>query len=130
METIFQNEFIEIQYDDANHWVYSNWQNYQTMESVQDGCEKILELLNEKKCTKILNDNRLVKGTWAFAAEWVGNVWFPRAIEAGLKQFAWIYSPDIFSKFSTDQSTKNTEGEVIQTFNDIKAGEEWLKSMP
>ena len=128
MEKLFGDEYIEIHYDSENHWIYSNWQNYQKLESVQNGCEKILGFLKEKNCTKVLNDNRLVKGTWTFASEWVGNDWFPRIIEAGLKQFAWIYSPDAFSKFSTDQSTKNTEDSIIKTFNNIKEGEDWLRA--
>ena len=89
----------------------------------------MLAFLKEKNCTKVLNDNRLVKGTWSFASDWVAQDWFPRMVEAGLQQFAWIYSPDVFSKFSTDKSTKNADGGIIMTFNDVEEGKAWLKSV-
>ena len=128
MEKLYEDEYIEIQYDSENHWIYSNWQNYQKLHTVQNGGEKMLAFLKEKNCTKVLNDNRLVKGTWSFASDWVAKDWFPRMIEAGLNQFAWIYSPDAFSKFSTDKSTQNTDGGIIMTFNNVEEGKAWLKS--
>ena len=128
MEKLYEDEYIEIQYDSENHWIYSNWQNYQKLHTVQKKKKKMLAFLKEKNCSKVLNDNRLVKGTWSFASDWVAKDWFPRMIEAGLNQFAWIYSPDAFSKFSTDKSAKNTEGDIIMTFNSIEEGKAWLKS--
>ncbi len=128
MEKLYEDEYIEIQYDSKNHWIYSNWQNYQKLHTVQNGCEKMLAFLKEKNCTKVLNDNRLVKGTWSFASDWVAKDWFPKMVEAGLNQFSWIYSPDVFSKFSTDKSTQNTDGGIIMTFNNVEEGKAWLKS--
>ena len=128
MQNLFKDKFIEISYDEENHWMYCNWQDYQTMDSIKNGGEQIIRYLQEKGCDKVLNDNRLVKGTWTFASEWITNNWFPRIVAAGLKHFAWIYSPDVFSKFSVDRATKNNPDDIINTFKSIEEGKDWLKT--
>ncbi|MEM1136010.1 MAG: hypothetical protein AAGI07_09230 [Bacteroidota bacterium] len=129
MKSLFKNRHIEVSYDSKNHWIYCNWQNYQTLESIKEGGEQIILHLKKNKCNKILNDNRLVKGTWTFATEWITTNWFPRVIGAGLTHFAWIYSPDVFSKFSTDQVAKSNSNDIIRKFNNIEEGESWLRAV-
>jgi hypothetical protein len=126
MEKLFGNKFIEIWYDQENHWIYSKWQDYQTMESIQSGGAALVQHLKGKACSKILNDNILVKGTWTFAADWTTNVWFPQIVQAGLKQFAWVYSPDIFSRFSSEKAIKNNPGQIVRYFHSLEDGKEWL----
>lgn len=129
MEALYKDKFIELYYDEKCHWIYANWQDYQTMESIKTGGEQMLNSLKMKKCNKVLNDNQLVKGTWSFATEWITTDWFPRMVGAGLKHFAWIYSPDIFSKFSTDKATKSNPNDIIQTFKSLNDGKSWLQSV-
>ena len=128
MQDLHQNSFIEIQYDNENDWLYCNWQNYQTMESIQTGGELMIKYLQETRCDKVLNDNRLVKGSWTFAADWTQNVWFPRIIEAGLRHFAWIYSPDVLAKFSVYKAAQQHKDDVVNIFSDINQARAWLLS--
>jgi hypothetical protein len=124
----FKDKFIEISYDETNKWIYNNWQDYQTMESIMVGGNKQIEAINLFKCSLVLNDNRLVKGTWTFAMEWINNDWFPRLLGAGVKRFALIQSPDIFSKFSADKVGQDDPNQVYRTFKDIQEAQNWLKS--
>jgi len=122
----FQADFITIE-NDFNNWLYVDWMGYQTERSVMDGCEKMLEALAYYKITKVLNDNTRVIGIWTPAAEWVGANWLPRMEKAGLKQFAWVYSPSRFSQVSTDESIRNAPlPELIKTFDDTKEAKKWL----
>ncbi|MES2765896.1 MAG: hypothetical protein V4642_08515 [Bacteroidota bacterium] len=130
---LFESPEIDIEYDEDNKWLYVNWKGFQLVQSVKDGCEKMLEFVKEYKCEKVLNDNTLVKGIWAGAAEWGATNWFPRMKNAGVKQFAWIYSPSFFSKMSTDltldvASPQLLEGEFIKTFFSREDAENWLKN--
>ena len=127
---LFQDTFLTISFDKAICCIYADWTGYQTKQTVQEGCERILDEMVQKGCSKVLNDNTHVEGIWSSAAEWVGVDWFPRMRQAGMEYFAWIYSPSAFSRLSADKSlrlTYDTAG--IEVFDKIEEGEEWLHSI-
>ena len=122
-------DFIAIEYDPENSWIYCDWKGYQTQHSVKTGCEKILEAVVLFQCNKILNDNTNVVGIWTPAANWVGSNWLPRIQAAGVVYFAWVYSSSALSRVSTDEALKNAPtSDFIRTFFDITAAKSWLSS--
>lgn len=128
-ELLFRNNFIAIELDNTDGWMYANWRGYVSHHDVIAGCEKMLELLKEYHIVQILNDNTYVEGIWSAAAKWVAEVWFPALREAGLKQFAWVYSPSVLSRLSTDKTIKNMDTpSYIRTFDDIDMARDWLRS--
>jgi hypothetical protein len=96
-EKLFSDRYIDIEYDVENHWLYTNWKDIQTKESAVEEGERMIHYLTMKKYSKVLNDNRMLKGTWTFSSDYIENQWFPNMVKAGLKYFAWIHSPDVFS---------------------------------
>ncbi|PKV75631.1 hypothetical protein [Pontibacter ramchanderi] len=128
-EILHRQSNILIEFNHAEGWIYVNWRGYQNYDTVVKGCEKILELLLETNCTKVLNDNTNVEGIWSGASKWVGQDWFPRMQAAGLECFAWVYSPSAFSRLSAEKSLQHTEDmSFIKTFNDIEAASDWLRA--
>jgi hypothetical protein len=88
----------------------------------------MLEFVKKNRCERVLNDNRHVLGTWSEAADWVGEVWFPMMEKAGLKYFAWIFSPSSFSQLSARKSVDVMKGKVTtQFFIDIVEADRWLE---
>ncbi|WP_229755103.1 hypothetical protein [Hymenobacter cavernae] len=85
--------------------------------------------MKAERCHKVLNDNSLVTSMWSDAAEWGGRTWFPAMMEAGLEYFAWVYSPNIFSRLSTDLTIQHTTRPVVLTFDNIDTAKAWLKQM-
>ena len=71
---------------------------------------EILRLLVQQRCHKVLNDNTRVTSMWSEAAEWAGKEWFPAMTAAGLHYFAWVYSPNLYSRLSTDLTLQFTGG--------------------
>jgi len=127
-QVYFAHDYINIEYDLANDWLYTDWIGYQTEGTVREGCTKMLEALTKFNLTKVLNDNTHVLGIWTPAAQWLGTVWFPQMKQAGLKQFAWIYSPSALSQFSTNETLKETDDRsIIQTFYNAEDAKKWLK---
>lgn len=127
---LFQDTSITIAFDEVLCCIHANWTGYQTLCSVQEGCERILEGMTQHDCDKVLNDNTNVQGIWSSAAEWVGTDWFPRMRQAGMKAFAWVYSPSMFSRLSTDKSlrfTYDTNG--IEVFDNIHEARKWLEAI-
>ncbi|WP_158824962.1 ATP-binding protein [Mucilaginibacter lacusdianchii] len=126
-DTFYQDNSITISYNEAHQWLDVDWVGYQNLESVQNGCMHMLNLLQKNKCRKVVNDNRNVLGTWSEAAEWVGQEWFPMAEKAGLRYVAWIFSSSAFSQLSARKSINVMQGNVTtQFFIDMHEAKEWI----
>lgn len=127
--TLYKDSNIHIELNEAENWLEVDWTGLQTLETVQSGCLTMLDLLRSHKCTKVLNDNTNVIGSWSEAVEWGAEVWFPAMIDSGLKHFAWVYSPEVFSKLSTDKTIDLTGANIFGTFNDKREAAQWLKAV-
>ena len=128
MTTAYKENDCIVYWDANNKWIYVDWRNIPKVETIKRGCEEALTLLKTKGCTKVLNDNRNVSGSWSSASKWVSDDWFPRMINAGLKKFAWIQSKDsALSQLSAKNSqTSNQETDVIHLFTDEPEAIKWL----
>ncbi|MGY4385999.1 PAS domain S-box-containing protein [Pedobacter sp. UYP24] len=126
-DTYYQDEHIAITYNSAAKMLEVDWTGYQNMETVKRGGMLMLEMLEKNKCTKVLNDNTHVLGSWSEAADWAGNEWFPMMERAGLKYFAWVYSPSVFSRLAAKRSVDIAIGDVVtQFFTDTVLAGQWL----
>ena len=124
LQTLLDGPHIIISYDHLREWLVADWHGEQDLASVQQGGADILRLLVQQRCHKVLNDNTGVTGMWSEAAEWAGKDWFPAMTAAGLQYFAWVYSPNVYSRLSTDLTLQFTAGNpVIATFDDVKTAE-------
>jgi hypothetical protein len=118
---------LHISHDPGRGWLYCDWIGYQTVGSVQEGCDRMLELMVREQAFKVLNDNTRVLGIWSGAASWVATDWFPRMREAGMLRFAWIYSASRFSQISTDTALSLLDtGASIKVFYETSEAFEWL----
>ena len=127
LQLLLHEPHVAISYDHLNEWLYADWQGDQNLSSVQQGSHGMLRLLAQQRCHKVLNDNRGVTSMWSEAAEWGGREWFPAMMEAGLQYFAWVYSPNVYSRLSTDLTLQFTQGNaVIATFDDMETARAWL----
>lgn len=123
----YHNEYLSIVCNDGQRWVEVNWTGYQNFESVQNGGLQMLEILKSSGFTKVLNDNREVLGNWSEASDWAGTVWFPMMIEAGLRDFAWVFSPSIFAQLAAQKSVDVSDGKAnVRFFHDMEEAKRWL----
>ena len=130
LQTLLESPHLTIAYDHLNDWLYADWSGDQNLASVQNGCQEMLRCMVEHRSSKVLNDNTRVTNMWSEASEWGGREWFPAMTAAGLKYFAWIYSPNTYSRLSTDLTLQFTaEGPVVATFEDVDTARAWLKQM-
>ncbi|AYA37559.1 hypothetical protein D3Y59_11170 [Hymenobacter oligotrophus] len=129
LRTLYEDATISIYYDFGNDWLYVDWGPDQDLTSVQAGALQMLECLKQERCRKVLNDNRQVQTIWADAAEWGGKVWFPAMAAAGLEYFAWVYSPNVYSRLSTDLTLQHTTKPIVMTFDNLDTASSWLRHM-
>ena len=121
---------LTIAYDYIDDWLQLDWHGNLDDESVMAGALKLLELLKQERCTKVLNDNTNITGLWADAAKWGSDVFFPMLYEAGCRYFSWVYSPERYSQLSAELAVQHTSAYiVIMTFRDTHTAAEWLRQM-
>lgn len=125
----YRDEYLNIHCNDEKGWVEVNWTGYQNFESVQNGGLQMLDVLRSSGLKQVLNDNREVLGNWSEASDWAGKVWFPMMIEAGLKDFAWVFSPSIFAQLAAQKSVDVSDGKAnVRFFHSIEEAKCWLES--
>ena len=130
LQLLLEEPHIAISYDHLNEWLVADWRGNQDLTSVQHGAREMQRLLGQQRCHKVLNDNTLVTSMWSEAAEWGGKEWFPTMTAAGLQYFAWVYSPNLYSRLSTDLTLQFTANNpVVATFDDIDTAKAWLIQM-
>ena len=130
LQTLLKEPHITIVYDHEHEWLYANWLGNQNLTTVQTGALAMLRLIKEYRCRKVLNDNTYVTSMWSEAAEWGGKDWFPAMMAAGLEYFAWVYSPNTYSRLSTDLTLQFTAGvPVVATFDDLATATAWLEQV-
>lgn len=128
-ELLLQQPNLMVEYNLAENWLYVNWRGFQSYDVVIDSCEKVLDVVLETGCSKMLNDNTQIEGIWSGAAKWVAQDWFPRMHAAGLDRFAWVYPPSTFSRQSANKALQFMDDHsFIRTFNNIEAASDWLRS--
>ncbi len=128
LEVLYTSKTLDIEYNREYNYLYCNWKGFQTVDSVKGGGNKILELFRQRRCRKVLNDNRLVTGPWQGAAEWAAKEWFPAMYGAGLKHFAWVVSPSISGQLSIEKTLSEAEmkDEITCTFDSFESAHKWL----
>src|SRR3569832_1279342 len=114
---LYRESFIVVSLDRDGSMLYADWLGYQSVDSIRQGCEKILELMLKHRAYEVLNDNSRVLGIWRFAAEWMASDWFPRMNQAGLHAFAWVYSQTKLSQVSPDTTLSLMEPDAFNNKN-------------
>ncbi|MCC2547280.1 hypothetical protein LJY25_12560 [Hymenobacter sp. BT175] len=129
LRTLFEAEYLTVSFDYLNEWFYLDWKGEQDLASVQQGCEQVWLLFQNEQCRRAINDTSHVTGMWSDAAEWVGREFLPQVADAGLEYIAWVYSPDVYSRLSTDLTLQMATKPVVVAFDDLPTAIAWLKQM-
>ncbi len=132
-ELIFSKKYVKLYYFEEDQLFIADWIGYQTKETIEEGCGKIIELQKEKRPLRFLNNNKNTKGTWTFSLPYVVEVVLPAFAQFGIKHFAWVISDDVFSSFSANQAmqdevTRNITTMTIAPFKDLEEGINHLKN--
>ncbi len=125
IEKLFEADTLEVSYEASTHILYCRWKGFQDRESIVSGGTAILQIVKQKGIQRILNDNSTVTGSWWEPAAWIAEVWFPQMIDAGLKQFAWVLSQNIFSELSARRAME-PHSPIVMAFYTCQEAYHWI----
>lgn len=128
MLELVNESFLVVNYDPDTRILHASWKGYQSFDTGTKGCAQILECVKRTGAPSILNDNTETRGLWMDAAEWAARVWFPQLKQAGMRRFAWVYSPAKFSQMSTDTAMASMDPDEygVRVFADMGGALAWL----
>lgn len=96
--------------------------------STRRACETVLALVQQYHFTKILDDNRQGYGAWPNVLKWMDLEWIPAIVQAGVRQYAHVLSPDQAAKYPAhlifDQQINESS---FVTFDSYDSALRWLK---
>lgn len=125
----FNQLYYEAHYDEANKWVTTRYEGFCRPEDIIEGVKSTLKLIEETPATKLLSDNRGLKGTWSEANDWLEENWYKLAPQYGLKTHATVLSADLFYQISQESHEKanvNT-GITMKSFEGLEEAKKWLQ---
>lgn len=123
----FGRVFLTINEDTRNRWIHVNWMGYLTEENIKMGATAYIEALAKAEYNCVLNDTRLVIGSWNHSLNWVLKEWAPTAAGAGLKHFAMITTPETFAQSSAVSFYEQLKHFEIEVFDELGNAKEWLR---
>jgi PAS domain S-box-containing protein len=125
----YHDNAITLSYNHVHARIDADWTGFQNLESIQKGCQRMLSMMKRNNVHKVLNNNIHVLGNWSEAVDWVAHEWFITMQQAGLKYFAWVNSPSVFSRLSAQKSADIPQNKItIRFFTDVITAETWINA--
>ncbi len=130
IELVFKNDYLNIRYCKEPSFLISEWSGVLDAARAKEGCMLVLEHVKKHPTARLLNNNQQVTGHYPGAIDWAGKIWISSLYDAGLRYFAWVYSPEFYTQVGTDEIISMSSKVTINTFFDIVTAMDWLLSQP
>ena len=122
----FGKVFLTVKVDVENKWVHVNWIGYLTQDNVRTGANAYIAILKKANLHKVLNDTRLIIGSWDHSISWVTEEWAPKAAQDGLQYFALLTTPETFAETSASNFYQKLKSFKAEVFEEMDAAKSWL----
>ena len=126
-----------VTWDEATRCVILEWRDFAYGEEYRCAHNKVLEVLEQRRSSKLLGDARKMRATSQDDQQWLVEHWIPRSAKAGLKHLAIVLPKSVIGQMVLQQLSKMSTGDkrLISTdgssyFETVDEAKKWLKSMP
>jgi hypothetical protein len=123
-------EQVKVSWDEATQCIMSEWYGMVPTAKLRGTLEKILELCQQKATKRYLADISQLTVVTKDDEAWLGENWFPRAMAAGVKSFAFVIPKSALTRLSANEVIRkvpNTDKEMTQ-FSSLEEAKKWLRS--
>jgi hypothetical protein len=117
-------------WDEATETVIIEGWGFAKGEQVQAFMEKALEVIKERKATRYMVDLQRLSLIPKETEDWISQNWFPRAMAAGIKSFAFVIPTSALGRLSTNSVISKIPGtdREIGKFDSQFNAKRWLMS--
>ncbi|RDV13032.1 hypothetical protein DXT99_21900 [Pontibacter diazotrophicus] len=130
LQKVYGDVFFTARTIEGNAFIYAQWFGVQSVETVKEGGYKLLDMIKEQPCSKLLNSNKHVIGSWDMALDWAENEWAPQMKAAGLKYLAQVVPSSIYATLCIESLIQQIDSEFeIRMFEEDADAEAWLLSL-
>ncbi|MFT2009103.1 hypothetical protein ACMA1I_10550 [Pontibacter sp. 13R65] len=130
LKKVFGDVFFKAKRINNGSILYAQWLGVQSVETVKEGGYKLLEMIKENPCSKLLNSNKNVVGSWDMALDWAEDTWTPLMKDAGLRYLAQVLPTSIYATFTIENLIQRIDKDLeIRIFEEDAAAEAWLRSV-
>jgi hypothetical protein len=124
----FDAPYGTISWDEATQCVHVEWKGFVHGEMIKTVLNTALELFETKDTDRWLADMRRIKVFDEEDSRWVNDVWFPRAIEAGVRRMALSVPDSVLAQMSLKRLMKRVDEGELETayFRTLEEAKAWL----
>lgn len=127
----FEDKNWLIEWDEIRKWVKVDMIGFVQGEAHRNGSMKVVELLKQKKATKILTDTRQAKVLGLAEQKWVNEVWVPMMKAAGMRYTATVLPQNVIAQMSINAiaKTNKTVTDLENAyFGTMEEAQDWLRT--
>lgn len=130
--------FLKIEWDNGLKCVAIEYRDvFVEGEEYRKVLTKVLDLVSEKRCSRLLADGRKMRIITPEDQAWVEEVWLPRSKRVGVRYSALILPKSVVSTMAVNRlmerftSSGGKQVEIVRAyFEDVPSAKEWLRSVP
>jgi hypothetical protein len=124
----FDAPYGTISWDEDTQCVHVEWKGFVHGEMIKTVLNTALELFETKDTDRWLADMRRIKVFDEEDSRWVNDVWFPRAIEAGVRRMALPVPESVLAQMSLKRLMKRVKEGELETayFRTLEEAKAWL----
>ncbi|NJM15314.1 MAG: hypothetical protein HC896_07990 [Bacteroidales bacterium] len=121
--------YMRLEVKEECDWVYVDWIGYVNEARAKTGMMHYLDVMQEYKLTKLLNDNTKEHGPYPEDIEgWIASTWYPKALKINMTKGATILSPRVFARLSADKLVRTLSGIEYMNFDNKEKAISWLRT--
>ena len=127
----FEDKNWLIEWDEIRKWIKIDMIGFVQGEAHRNGSMKVVELMKQKKATKILTDTRQAKVLGLAEQKWVNEVWVPMMKAAGMRYTATVLPQNVIAQMSINAIAKTNKAVTDLEnayFGTIEEAQDWLRT--
>ncbi len=126
----FDNSVAAISVNQNDGVVEVQWKQPPTSSEFREVLSKGVEFISENKFTKWIGDVRELGAILDEDQKWSNEMWFPKAIEAGVNKIAIVISDDVFNQLSVEEimSKVDTLNVTSHYFSSKEEALQWVNN--
>ena len=130
--------FLRVEWDEGLKCILMDYKDvFAEGEEYREPLSKVLDLIEEKRCIRLLADGRKMKIITPEDQAWVEKDWLPRSKRVGIRHSALILPKSVVSTLAVNRimerftSKGGKEVEIVRAyFDDTPSARTWLRSVP